>query len=278
MFRGRRAHAAAETGALNDNTVDGATSPRPFVKFIQRRVRRLPLLYLIIAAAVFVFQRSLLYVPTHQAWRGELQPWTEDGRVIGYFRQRGPPRAVWLLTQGNGGQAEDRAYALPCFAASDAVYVLEYPGYGLRPGSPSKDVFNGAAAEAYRLLRQKFPGKPVCVIGESIGTGVACFLASQSPPPDKIVLVVPFDRLASAAWDHYPFVPVRWLLKDNWDNVAALAGYRGPVEIFGSRDDAIIKIRHARALAAALPLAKFHEISGGHNDWARTGEVIVRYP
>jgi len=48
-----------------------------------------------------------------------------------------------------------------------------------------------AAAAAYALLRKTFPATPICVIGESIGSGPACMLANQSPPPDKVVLVVP---------------------------------------------------------------------------------------
>lgn len=250
----------------------------PLFRVAKRWLVLLSVLYVVMLAAVFGFQRRLLYFPTHDGWRRELQPWTENGKLIGFFRPGRSPRAAWLMIHGNGGQAEDRVYALPCFAAEDAVYILEYPGYGLRPGSPSKDAFNAAAADAYRLLRRSFPGVPVCVAGESIGTGPACSLASQRPAPDKLVLIVPFDRLASAAADHYPFLPVRWLLRDNWDNIASLAGYRGPVEIFGARDDRIIRIRHARALAAAVPDAKFHEISGGHNEWSTTGQVVIRYP
>jgi len=66
------------------------------------------------------------------------------------------------------------------------------------------------------------------------------------------------------------------MLRDAWDNVASLKGYTGPVEIFGARDDVIIPIAHARALARQIPGAQFIEISGGHNDWADEDRVKIK--
>jgi len=134
---------------------------------------------------------------------------------------------------------------------------------------------NEAAAEAYQWLRKRNPDTPVCVLGESIGSGPACFLAGQTIPPDKIILVVPFDSLANAGSAHFPFLPVRWLLRDPWDNVQALAPYKGPVEIYGAEQDTIIPITRARALASRLPASKFMLIHGGHNDWSEQSEVRI---
>src|ERR1700677_339820 len=101
------------------------------------------------------------------------------------------------MAHGNGGQAAGRDYVLRRMSKEDSLYVLEYPGYGSREGSPSLESINRAASEAYQLLRSQHPNTPVCVLGESIGSGPACALALEKIPPDKIVLVVPFDTLAS---------------------------------------------------------------------------------
>ena len=135
---------------------------------------------------------------------------------------------------------------------------------------------NQAASEAYRLLRSRNPNTPVCVLGESIGSGPACALAREKIAPDKIVLVVPFDTLANVGAKHFPFLPVRLLVRDNWDNVESLRRYAGPVEIFGARHDTIIPIGHARALARQIPGAQFIEIPGGHNDWAEQEQVKIK--
>lgn len=235
----------------------------------------LALLYAAYAAVVFVNQRRLIYYPTHGEPGTALEPWAEGGRIIGYCRPAGHPRAVWLMAHGNGGQASQRGYVLAHMAPDEALYVLEYPGYGLRGGTPSMASMNRAAAEAYQALRREHPGTPVCVLGESIGSGPASFLCTLAPPPDKLVLVVPFDVFASVASEHMPLLPVRLLLRDAWDNVEALRGYRGPVAIYGARDDRIIPPRHARRLAARLPGAAYIEIEGGHNDWPDSGRVRI---
>jgi hypothetical protein len=182
-----------------------------------------------------------------------------------------------VCPDGNAGEAADRECVLGHISSADSLYVLEYPGYGAREGSPSLESINQAASSAYQLLRKQHPGAPVCVLGESLGSGPACALAKEKIAPDKIVLVVPFDNLVSVASQHFPFLPVRFMLKDRWDNVESLKGFRGPVDIFGAREDTIIPVEHARALANRFLSAHFLEIPGGHNDWSQTDQVKIKF-
>lgn len=245
-----------------------------------KQVLRTPVIvigsYLAVVAVVFVFQRSLLYHPSHRKVPTSLTPWIYANRTIGYCREVPNTQAIWLMTHGNAGQAASRDYVLSRMDDRDSLYVLEYPGYGSRDGMPCLDSINRAVAEAYRLLRSQHPNTPVCVLGESLGSGPACSLAQERTPPDKIVLVVPFDTLESVAAERFFFLPVRYLLHDNWNNVQALRDYAGRVEIFGATDDTIIPIAHAKALAAQIPGAHFTPISGGHNDWSRNDQVKIR--
>lgn len=231
--------------------------------------------FIMITLGCVVFQRKLLYYPTHHHEKNGLAEWFYQGRLIGYTREVPSPRNVWLMLHGNGGQASDRVYALPSFSNHDSIFILEYPGYGLRPGPPSQSSINAAVQEAYQALRVRFPDLPLCVVGESIGSGPAALLAKDQKPPDKIVLIVPFDILTRVAAHHFPILPVSLLLRDNWNNLESLKGFKGELEIFGARDDAIIPIRHAKALAESLPSALFHQIPGGHNDWPATGQVRI---
>ncbi len=233
--------------------------------------------YLLFVFACALFQRRLLYFPTHHREHMGLTSWREGGELIGYARQVPDPGTVWLFLHGNAGQAGDRGYVLRSFADRDAVYILEYPGYGERQGSPSLTSFNAAARQAYDLLRARFPGTPVAVAAESIGCGPAAMLATAPHPPDKIVLILPFDTLANVAAGHYPLLPVRLLLRDNWDNVAALRGYDGQLELIGAQGDTIIPLSRARALAKTKPSAVFRTIEGDHNDWAVGDKVRIRY-
>ncbi|MEI6971001.1 MAG: alpha/beta hydrolase [bacterium] len=223
-------------------------------------------------------ERKMLFFPSHHPSDGGLAPWVVDGRVIGYCRPVKAPENVWLMMHGNGGQAAGRNYAIPSFSAKDAVFVLEYPGYGSRDGVPGEESFNRAASEAYLHLRATHTNVPVCVAGESIGSGPASFLATILPPPDKIVLIVPYGKLSEVVKDRFPCFIMDLVLKNNWDNLAALAKYKGPVEIFGAESDGIIDVRHARALAAGVQGSKFVLIRGGHNEWSDEGKVRIRNP
>ncbi len=248
----------------------------PTLKPILRIGGILAVLYIVLVVIIYFRQRSLLYFPTHATVSSKLTSWSDGGHRIGYCREVPKPRTIWLMMHGNAGQAADRDYVLPRLSDQDSLYVLEYPGYGGGAGSPSLESIDRAASEAYRLLRARHPGTPVCALGESIGSGPACVLAHEPVPPDKIVLVVPFDALVRVASEHFPFLPVRLLLRDAWDNVESLKHYTGPVEIFGATDDTIIPVEHARALAKQIPSAHFTAIPGGHNDWSEDERVRIQ--
>lgn len=248
-------------------------SPRPAAF----RVALLPILLLGMAGCSNI-ERSLLFFPSHRTESPGLAPWIMKGALIGYSRPVPSPRNVWLMLHGNGGQAADRVYAVRHFSTEDSVFILEYPGYGLRAGTPSSASFNAAAREAFLFLKASHPGIPVCVLGESIGSGPASTLARLTPRPDRLVFVVPFDRLSAVARDHVPSIIVSLILRDDWDNVASLRGYPGPVEVYGAEDDTVIPVKHARALAAAVPSSTFVLIPGGHNDWSAQEAVRFRNP
>jgi hypothetical protein len=220
--------------------------------------------------------RGALFYPTHHDNDHGLARWVHEGSLLGFAREVAAPENVWLMLHGNGGQAADRAYALGAFSQRDAVFILEYPGYGQREGKPSRSSIDAAAREAYEALRARFRGTPVCVVAESIGSGPAATLGALEAPPDKLVFIVPFADLKSVARDHVSFVPVGLLLAGSWNNVESLANYHGPMDVFGASDDNVIHPRHARALAASRPQAQFRLLPGGHNEWSGQPEVLVR--
>jgi uncharacterized protein len=228
------------------------------------------MIYAGIVVVVYVSQRRLMYFPTHGAPASRLSPWLVRGEVFGYARETPKPARVWLMLHGNGGQAAHRDYILSCIGSADAVFVLEYPGYGVRPGIPSRESIDAAALAAYQELRARYPQAAMGVIGESLGSGPAAQLAKASPAPDRIVLITPYDTVANVAADAYPFLPVRYLLRDRWDNIEALRGYHGRLDIYGAENDHIIPVKHARALAEALGVP-LKTMRAGHNDWMNRG-------
>lgn len=93
----------------------------------------------------------------------------------------------------------------------------------------------------------------ISVIGRSLGSGVAAWLASQRPLR-RLVLVTPFDSLARVAQAHYPMVPVRWLLRDRYESTRYLAHYTGPVLVIRGDQDRVVPAASTDRLLAALPV------------------------
>jgi len=222
-----------------------------------------------------LLESTFLYFPTHTANTSRLTKWKINGALVGYARIVENPRAIWLICHGNGGQASHRQYIVDLLPADTSVHVLEYPGYGLRPGKPSMASINAAAQSAYADLRTRHPGLPIGVLGESLGSGPASFLCSLPAPPDRAVLMMPFDNLLSVAKKHISWLPVGLLMRDKWDNVKSLSSYQGRIDIFGAVNDTIIPVTHARALAKTIPHARYIELPCGHNDWSHQPQARI---
>ncbi len=231
--------------------------------------------YLLLSAAFYFLQDEIVYQPTHRATWEELTPWLVDGHLYGYSRGPALPKAVWLIMQGNAGQAGARGY-FKRVRPDESLYILEYPGYGRRTGSPNRESINAATVAAYRELCRRFPAIPVGVVGESFGSGPAASLAQETRPPDSIVLIVPVARFDAVLNRLVPVVPVRLLLRDNWDNVASLHDYRGPLTIYAAEKDAVIPREQTLLLAASVPQARLNWLSGGHTDPGENGVTLAR--
>ena len=141
---------------------------------------------------------------------------------------------------------------------------MPYRGYGGNPGAPSE---TGIFADALALeshVRMNYP--EVSLMGRSLGSGVATYLASQKPIV-KTLLITPYDSIADVAADKYPLFPVRWLLKDRYNSAGYAGLVKSKVKIMIAMEDAVIPPSHSFKLVSAFkqkPTVKV--ISGvGHN-------------
>jgi len=219
------------------------------------RLRRLILLCVALYAVACIgcasFQRSLIYYPQHQtaeqvnesARAAELERWDNPaGQAVGMKRMapRQPAVGQVLIAYGNGSWTVGCAHyvdEIQSLAAFD-VFILEYPGYADRDGSPSQKSIFRAADEALQLLGTN---KPVYLVGESLGSGVAAYLAGTHP--DRIagiILLSPYNRLTSVAQNHMPFLPVSLMLVDRFPSEDYLRNYHGPVGIMVDGRDEVV--------------------------------------
>jgi len=206
--------------------------------------------YLALCLACGIFQRRLLYFPTNipadlvvrLAAENGFVPWKNPaGQIIGWkIPATGPVTGSVLIMHGNGGSASGRDYlAQPIHeAAAVDVFVLEYPGYGARPGSPDKSSFVAAAEEAFHLLPA---GLPKYLVTESLGTGVAGELAKAHPAEVAgIAMFAPYYNLASVAQRRYWFLPAYFFFLDRFDPAECLQSYHGPVKFIIAGADEVV--------------------------------------
>ena len=245
--------------------------------------RMLPLLliaYFAVVLLVALFQRRVLYFPAKlTASQAELAateegftPWTNQlGQLIGWkIPASGSPTGSVLIIHGNAGCALNRDYlAKPIHGAAAAdVFVLEYPGYSPRAGSPSMTTILAAAEEAFAALDQT---KPKYVVSESIGCGAAAHLAKTHPREVAgLVLFVPFDNLPAVAQRKMPLLPAYFVLLDRFQPAKWLRDYHGPVKIVVAEADEIIPPKAGRRLFDACNEPKLLQVvaNAGHNDVA----------
>lgn len=257
----------------------------PVTKSKLFRVLRLPaMVYVGLCLVVGVFQRRIIYFPFHQpeaamlaeAKRLGCEPWRDaGGTIIGWKSPRQGVVAAnrLVLFHGNAGYALHRVHYIPGFQQLDGgrlweVYLFEYPGYGARPGLLGKEPFIEAGLQAIKTL-QAADSRPIFLLGESLGSGLASELAQREPQAVAgVFLLTPYARLGDVAAHRFGYLPVRWMLRDAWDNVAALHDYRGPLAVLIAGEDEIVTAAQGRLLFDGFTGRKrlWTEPGAGHND------------
>ena len=232
------------------------------------------LLYWRQEAMLFFPEQASLATVRDEAGTVGFRLWPEE--TTGYrallAEPPGPATATCIVWHGNAGSARQRDYlAGPLLQLGLRVIVAEYPGYGARPPGSRREA--ALAAEAKTLtadVRRHFDG-PVVLLGESLGAAMAAAVAGDpSIAVAGVVMITPWHDLAAVGRVHYPWLPVGLLLRDRFDNAAALQAYRGPIVVVNAAADEIIPATEGRRLfqSLATPRKRLHELPGAHhNDW-----------
>jgi fermentation-respiration switch protein FrsA (DUF1100 family) len=239
------------------------------------------LLCTVLVSLFWAFQRSLIYLPDDGPVEGvgsllpgarDVTLTTGDGLELDAFYLPGavPDAPAVLVANGNGGHRGMRA---PLARALEdeglAVLLFDYRGYGGNPGSPSEEglALDVRAARDFLLDEAGVPSDRLLYFGESLGAAVVTELATEHPPAG-LVLRSPFTDLASVGRVHYPFLPVRLLLRDRYPVAEQIGRIPVPTTIVYGSDDSIVPPEQSRAVAdAAAGLHRLVAVPGAdHND------------
>jgi fermentation-respiration switch protein FrsA (DUF1100 family) len=238
-------------------------------------------------AVLYVVQRALMYFPdterTPPAAAGlpaaqEILLDTADGeRLIAWHVPPRGDRPVVLYLHGNGGALSHRAERFRALTADGTGLVaVDYRGYGGSSGRPTEAGLSIDAETAYAFAAARYLAASIAVWGESLGTGVAVALAAERPI-GRLVLEAPFTSAVDLAARRYPFVPVRWLMKDQFRSDLHIAAVAAPLLVLHGARDTIVPIEYGERLfgLAREPkrFARFPQ--GEHEDLDRFGALAT---
>ncbi|GAA1866148.1 alpha/beta hydrolase [Asanoa iriomotensis] len=264
------------------------------MRTLPRVVLALAVVGALLLVTVWLVQRRLIYFPDRSAvgpaagavvGGRDLLLRTSDGLTLGAWLV--PPsgvedrRAAVLVAPGNAGNRQHRVPLAVALAAEGfTVLLFDYRGYGGNPGSPTED----GLARDVRAAREALLDQPgvtadrVVYLGESLGAAVVTELATEHPPAG-LVLRSPFSDLAAVGSAHYPWLPVRLLLKDRFPVADRIAHVDAPTVVVLGTADTIVPPEQSRTVAdRAARLTRVVTVDGAdHNDPSLVaGDAVVR--
>jgi hypothetical protein len=240
--------------------------------------------YLAITGVLYASQRSLLYMPDRslpsptvsrvpEMIEVTLEPEDRLALRAWYAPARaGQPTIIYF--HGNGGHVGYRGSRVrPYLDRGMGVLLVGYRGYGGNPGRPTEaGLYQDARAALAFVSRSGIAPEWTILYGESLGSAVAVRIAGEQAktgqPVAAVVLEAPLSSVTDVAAHHYPWAPVRWLLKDRFEAVMVIGGIMAPVLMVHGDADTVVPIRFAQALYAAAkePKEAVWVPGGGHED------------
>lgn len=220
------------------------------MKFVSAVIILCLIVYAVGAVALYAYQRKMLYVPSpeyaHEFDSLELQNEQEALKIA--ILNPGQSRAIIYF----GGNAEAVIFNAEPFLKNFqeyTVYLANYRGYGGSTGSPTEQGLYSDSLALYDRVRANH--NSVSLIGRSLGSGVATFLASQREV-SHLALITPYDSIKNVAQAHVPIYPVGLLIKDRYDSVKKATKVSAPVLIVMAELDSIIPNSHSIKLSEAF--------------------------
>jgi fermentation-respiration switch protein FrsA (DUF1100 family) len=201
---------------------------------------------------------------------------TADGeKVIVWHVPAKPGHAVVIYFPGNGDFLAGRVSRFRSMTADGTGLVaLSYRGYAGSSGQPSEWGLLLDAAAAYAFTAARYSASRIVAWGFSLGTGVAVALAADQPV-GKLILEAPYTSTADVAAARFRFVPIRWLMRDQFRSDQRIARVTAPLLIMhGGRDPVISIALGERLFALAQGPKQFVRFpEGGHDDLDAYGAI-----
>lgn len=233
---------------------------------IIRLAQSLAIICLLLLLSLYLLQRHMIYQPTpllaHDFQTVEVKHQGQTTEAL--LTHAAQQHAIIYL----GGNAENVIYAAADFNQSlptHSTYLMKYRGYAGASGQATEDNLYADVLALYDAIRVKHTS--ISVIGRSLGSGVATYLATEREV-QQLILITPFDSITAVAQKLLPMFPVSWLLQDRFDSHSRAGLIQNQTLVIVAEQDQVIHQQHSDALIEALsnsPL-QVKRIQAGHND------------
>lgn len=226
--------------------------------------------YLITCLSMFSLQKKLIYTPVrdHPKNRRVKKIYSETGKLLALDFNREDAEHTLIVFHGRDRNAGYRSYFSRVFGKNSRLLVIEYPGFG----ENNKHMLNKKniikhCHEAMLHILSTIKG-PFTVVGESLGSGIASEMAAYYHLP-KLILITPYSTLADVAKNKFWFLPVKTLLKENYDSVKNLKNYQGEVLFIISEHDKLVPAKFGKKLLHSFSGAKeeIFVLNANHYNW-----------
>jgi len=209
------------------------------------------LIYLFILISTYLFQRNLLYHPSENNYFGDqllvsvekVKIKTKDNLELlsWYHTKNNNDYKTILFLHGNAGTLENRIHKINHFRDMNINFLLvAWRGFSGNKGKPTEENLYEDARSAVKWLESKgIKENNIIIYGESLGTGIATEIA-QNKNFAGVILESPFTSMIEAAKNKYPYLPVKFLLKDKYESNKKIKNIQSPILIMHGKVDNIV--------------------------------------
>lgn len=225
-------------------------------------------------ATIFMWirQEAYLFKTKHYEVLLEFERYRWDRKINGITHQG------WFINKGtektviyHGGNAEDLAGHCEVLSQGLKVNALlvNYRGYGQSEGTPGEKEMVADAIAIFDLFcnEQNLSPTNIFLMGRSLGTGIAVQVAAARPQAAGVILVTPYESIAVVAKFHYPWLPIKRILRHPFLSIDYAPGIKTPALILLAEFDQVIPVESGRRLGEAWGGPKeIVTLPMGHND------------
>jgi len=243
-------------------------------------------IYFLILVFLYFYQRNLLYHPNENNYSEDrisveienVKIKTSDNiELLGWYHEKNLKDFKTLIFfHGNAGSLENRIHKLNHFRDMNINFlIIAWRGFSGNKGNPSEQgLYEDGKSAIDWLIKKGVSEKNLILYGESLGTGVATHLA-QNKNYAGVILETPFTSMIDAAKKFYPYIPVKLLLKDKFENYKKIKNINSPILIMHGEVDQLVPFSMGKKIYEIANKPKYSYFTKYDNHMMEYDENLV---